>query len=322
MACRNWSPRNSTPTGRSSTYACRMPTTPSSTRSPSGTAPPTANRRSSTTTCCARPAPPHARCWWAPQPSPGAFPWPSAAPRGSRVTHAASGRAATYGELAAAAATQPVPAAPRLKDPSQFRLIGKSTLRKDTPAKVDGSAIYGIDVRQPGMLYAALRRAPTLDAKLVGFDREAALKLPGVVDAFAIPDGIAVVANSTWQARKAAETLEATFDDSAVRALNSAGDPQADAGGARRRAPPSRVGRPSAARLTTRPRRSRRSPPPRCARTGPTKCRSWRTPRSSRCARPRSSPTAAARSGRRPSSRTAVATRWGRSPACRASSAG
>jgi isoquinoline 1-oxidoreductase subunit beta len=141
---------------------------------------------------------------------------------GSRVTHAASGRSATYGELAAAAATQPVPAAPRLKDPSQFRLVGKSTPRKDTPAKVDGSAVYGIDVRLPGMLHAALRRAPTVDAKLVGFDREAALKLPGVVDAFAIPDGIAVVAASTWQARKAAEALEATFDDSAVRSLDSA----------------------------------------------------------------------------------------------------
>ncbi len=140
----------------------------------------------------------------------------------SRVTHAASGRVATYGELAAAAATQPVPTAPRLKDPAQFRLIGQSTLRKDTPAKVDGSAVYGIDVRQPGMLYAALRRAPAVDAKLVGFDRESALKLPGVVDAFAIPDGVAVVANSTWQARKAAEALEASFDDSAVRALNSA----------------------------------------------------------------------------------------------------
>jgi CO/xanthine dehydrogenase Mo-binding subunit len=139
----------------------------------------------------------------------------------SRVTHAASGRSATYGELAAAAATQPVPAAPRLKDRSQFRLIGKATLRKDTPAKVDGSAIYGIDVRQPGMLYAALRRAPSVDTKLAGFDRDAALKLPGVVDVFEIPDGVAVVAKSTWQARKAAEALEANFDASGVSGLNS-----------------------------------------------------------------------------------------------------
>ena len=71
------------------------------------------------------------------------------------------------------------------------------------------TAVYGIDVRRPGLLYAALRRAPAVDAKLVGFERDAALKLPGVVDAFAIPDGVAVVANSTWQARQAAEKLEA-----------------------------------------------------------------------------------------------------------------
>ncbi len=140
---------------------------------------------------------------------------------GSRVTHAASGRSASYGDLAAAAATQPVPATPRLKDPSQFRLIGKATLRKDTLAKVDGSAIYGIDVRLPGLLHAALRRAPSVEAKLLGFDRDAALKLPGVVDAFAIPDGVAVVARSSWQARQAAEKLEARFDGSAVSGLNS-----------------------------------------------------------------------------------------------------
>jgi len=140
----------------------------------------------------------------------------------SRVTHTPSGRSATYGELAAAAAAMPVPTAPRLKDPSQFQLIGKATPRKDTPAKVDGSTVFGLDVRLPGMLYAALRRAPAVESKLVGFDRDAALKLPGVVDAFAIPDGVAVIAQSTWQALKAAEALEAQFDVAAVQGLNSA----------------------------------------------------------------------------------------------------
>ena len=140
----------------------------------------------------------------------------------SRVVHTASGRSARYGELAAAAASLPPPATPRLKDPASFRLIGRATPRKDTPSKVDGSAVYGIDVKQPGMLYAALRRSPAVaGSKLLGFDRDAALKLPGVVEVLQVPDGIAVVAKSTWQARKAAEALEARFDDSATGGLDS-----------------------------------------------------------------------------------------------------
>lgn len=140
----------------------------------------------------------------------------------SRVHHAASGRSSTYGELAAAAAAQPVPAAPKLKDPASFRLIGRATPRKDTPAKTDGSAVFGIDLRLPDMQYAALRRPTAVSgAKLLGFDRDAALRLPGVVDVVEIPDGIAVIAKSTWQARKAAEALEVRFDESATRGVDS-----------------------------------------------------------------------------------------------------
>ncbi|MBM4198880.1 MAG: xanthine dehydrogenase family protein molybdopterin-binding subunit, partial [Gammaproteobacteria bacterium] len=141
----------------------------------------------------------------------------------SRVTHAASGRSASYGELAAAAAALPVPSAPVLKDPKEFTLIGRATPRKDTPAKVDGSLIFGIDVALPGMLHAALRRSPTVASKVLSFDRDAALSLPGVVDAFVVPDGIAVVANSTWNARRAAEALDATFDDTAAQNVDTDG---------------------------------------------------------------------------------------------------
>lgn len=135
--------------------------------------------------------------------------------RASRVTHAASGRSAGFGELARAAADLPVPAQPVLKGASEFTLIGRSTPRKDTPAKVDGSALFGIDVRLPGMLYAAIRRSPAVSAKLISFSRDSATSQPGVVDAFAIRDGVAVVARSTWQARRAAEALTAEFDESA-----------------------------------------------------------------------------------------------------------
>lgn len=139
--------------------------------------------------------------------------------RDSTVRHAASGRSASFGELAALAATLEPPAAPPLKSPDQFVLIGKSTPRKDTPAKCDGSAVFGIDVRLPGMLYAGLRRSAAVASRLVSFDREAALRLPGVIDAFAISDGVAVVADSTWRALGAAEALQAQFDDGAAAAV-------------------------------------------------------------------------------------------------------
>jgi len=139
----------------------------------------------------------------------------------SFVKHAASGRSAGFGELAAAAALLPVPSAPRLKPNSEFRLIGTSTLRKDTPAKCDGSAIFGIDVVQPDLLFASLRRSPAVTSRLVSWNRDAALRLPGVVDAFPIDSGIAVVARSTWLARRAAESLEVEFDDSDARSADS-----------------------------------------------------------------------------------------------------
>ena len=142
--------------------------------------------------------------------------------RDSLVSHASSGRSARYGELAAAAALLPAVAAPALKNPAQFRLIGTHTPRKDTPAKCDGSAIFGIDVRLPGMLYAALRRSPAVNSTVRKFDREAALALPGVVDAFEIPDGIAVLAADSWRARRAAEAMSVDFDESASSTADDA----------------------------------------------------------------------------------------------------
>ena len=140
----------------------------------------------------------------------------------SRVWHAPSARSASFGELAGAAARMPVPADPPLKSPADFKLIGTSTPRKDTPAKCDGSAIFGIDVQLPGMLHAALRRSPAVVSSLLKWDRDAVLRKAGVVDAFEIDVGIAVVANSSWQARSAAESLAAQFDDTAALSADSA----------------------------------------------------------------------------------------------------
>lgn len=139
----------------------------------------------------------------------------------SFVLHAASVRRASFGELAAAASTLAPPATPRLKSPQQFALLGRTLPRTDTPAKCDGSATFGIDIREPGMLYAALRRSPAVTSRILRFDRDAALAIRGVFDAFEIPDGIAVVAGSTWQATQAAEKLDVTFDDSAAITADS-----------------------------------------------------------------------------------------------------
>lgn len=145
--------------------------------------------------------------------------------RASRIEHAPSHRSLSFGELADEAARVPLPlaAAPVLKDVAQFTLIGTATPRKDTPAKVDGSAVFGIDVQLPGMVHAALRRSPAVSARVLAFDRDAALALPGVIDAFVIPDGVAIVATSTWLAQRAAQTIDVSFDDTASAEVDTLG---------------------------------------------------------------------------------------------------
>ncbi len=130
-----------------------------------------------------------------------------------KVMHAASGRSLGYGELAAAAARLPVPREPRLKDPRDFRLIGKRVPRLDTPAKVDGRAVFGLDVRLPGMLFATVARPPVHGATVAGFDAGKARKVPGVRQVLSVPSGVAVVADSTWAAIGGREALQVRFDD-------------------------------------------------------------------------------------------------------------
>src|SRR6202030_2835956 len=96
------------------------------------------------------------------------------------VLHVPTKRKFTYGSLAEAAATLPVPADVPLKDPAQFRVIGKSTKRLDTPDKVNGRAEFGIDVRRPGMLYAVVARCPVFGGKVASFDATKAKAVAGV----------------------------------------------------------------------------------------------------------------------------------------------
>ena len=137
------------------------------------------------------------------------------------VSHAASGRRAGYGELAGAAALIDPPGSPTLKDPTDFTLIGKPVQRLDIPAKVNGSAEFGIDVRLPGMSWAALHRADGPGRPLVSYDARAAEAMPGVQAVVAGEDYVAVVADSYWRAKKAAAAITAVFADNDTAVLDS-----------------------------------------------------------------------------------------------------
>jgi len=138
------------------------------------------------------------------------------------VIHDASQRSIRYGDLADSAAKLPVPDSVFMKEPDEFVLLGKPRPRLDTPAKVDGSAVFGMDVQLPGLLTATLARPPVLGASLKSFDSEKALAVPGVKHVVKISSGIAVIAEHFWAAKQGRDALAIDWDDSATRALNSA----------------------------------------------------------------------------------------------------
>ncbi|HCY17026.1 MAG TPA: aldehyde oxidase [Curvibacter sp.] len=130
------------------------------------------------------------------------------------------GKKATYGQLAEAASKLPVPEKVAIKDPKDFRIVGKRTLRLDSPAKVNGTARFGIDVKLPGMVYAALEQCPVIGGTVKSYDATKAKSMPGVVAVVEIPDGVAVVANSWWRANQARKTLAITWDEGKGAQLN------------------------------------------------------------------------------------------------------
>ncbi len=129
------------------------------------------------------------------------------------VINISTGSRLSYGALADAAAKLPVPANVPLKDPKQFRVIGTSPKRLDTPSKVDGAAQFGIDVRLPGMLYGVIARCPVFGGKAAGFDASKAKAVPGVKHVVAISNGIAVVADNTWSAMEGRRALNIQWDE-------------------------------------------------------------------------------------------------------------
>ena len=131
-------------------------------------------------------------------------------------------RSKSYGELADAASKLPVPEKVALKDPADFRYIGKPQKRLDAPLKVDGSAKFGIDVRLPGMLFAVIARPPVVGAKLLKLDDSAARAIPGVVDVKEIPTGIAVYGSNTFAAKRGRDALVIDWEDGPNKAFSTA----------------------------------------------------------------------------------------------------
>ena len=138
------------------------------------------------------------------------------------VIHAASGRRLTYGALAAAAAALPVPAAPPLKAAKDFRLIGRATPRRDTPAKVDGSALFGIDVRPQNSKVALIALSPVEGGTIAELASDAALAVRGVRQVVSEGDVIAVVADDTWAAMKGMKALAPRWNDGPNAAVQQA----------------------------------------------------------------------------------------------------
>ncbi|CAN5823349.1 xanthine dehydrogenase family protein molybdopterin-binding subunit [soil metagenome] len=139
------------------------------------------------------------------------------------VINPASGARASFGSLADVAATMTPPKDVPLKDPKNFKIIGKPTRRLDTPDKVNGAAQFGLDVAIPGMMTVLVARAPVFGGQVLSFNAEKAKAVAGVKDIVQIPTGVAVIAKGFWPAKQGRDKLEISWDDGPNAALSSTG---------------------------------------------------------------------------------------------------
>jgi len=148
---------------------------------------------------------------------------------GGHVIHKPTAKKFHYGELVLAASKLETPANVQLKKRSEYKLIGKPLLRQDTRLKTNGTAIFGLDKKLTGMLYASVERNPRLRGKIKSFDDTAARKIPGVKNVFKVimnvystpREGVAVVADSTWSAIQGRKALQIEWDDSGFEHVNT-----------------------------------------------------------------------------------------------------
>jgi isoquinoline 1-oxidoreductase subunit beta len=139
------------------------------------------------------------------------------------ITHKASGRTITFGKVADAASKVEPPTDIKLKDPKDWKIIGKGLKRLDTPDKVQGKTVYGIDVKLPGMVNAALKAAPVFGAKLKSFDAARVTSMRGVKKVVAVEDNaVAVVADTWWNAKTALEALPVQWEETPNDKVSSA----------------------------------------------------------------------------------------------------
>jgi len=139
-----------------------------------------------------------------------------------RVLHAASGRSEEYGALTERAAALPAPGEIALKDPKDYRIVGRKRTRLDTPEKSTGRAIFALDVVRPGMLTALVAHPPVFGGRARAWKDEAARKIPGVRAVVGVPSGVAVIADGFWAAKRGRDALEIEWDEGAGAALSSA----------------------------------------------------------------------------------------------------
>ncbi len=147
----------------------------------------------------------------------------SCATKANRVFHAASGRSLGYGSLVADAATYTPSSHPSLKPKSRYTLVGRNIARIDIPRKVDGTTTYGLDVVQPGMLYAAIKISPVFGGTLKTVDGAAAGSARGVRKVVRLDDAVVVVADRFWRARDAVAALDPVWDTAGSGVVTSAG---------------------------------------------------------------------------------------------------
>ena len=141
----------------------------------------------------------------------------------SRLLHAAGGRSASYGEMASYAVDFDPPADLPLKDPKNYTISGTPKQRFDIPAKVDGSAIYGIDMRLPGMMFAAIKACPVFGGRLKSFDAKSVSMMRGVKSVHGVGENsVAVIADNFWRAQQALLALPIEWDEGANAAHSSA----------------------------------------------------------------------------------------------------
>jgi isoquinoline 1-oxidoreductase beta subunit len=147
----------------------------------------------------------------------------------AKIFHRPTGKNLAYGELVATASTLEVPANPTLKDPKDFKILGKSMPRLDIPQKVTGKAVYGIDMEVPGMVYASVERCPVFGSKLISYDDTATRKVPGVLRTVKAErvlgknryEGVAVIATNYWAALKGRKALKVQWDHQGFDTFNS-----------------------------------------------------------------------------------------------------